>query len=270
MINLIDGLFEFQENCVSFLLDKTADDQSKQTIIVKSPTGSGKTIILIDFIDKYLDHVNPKTCFVWLCPGDGDLEEQSQDKMEDLLPNRVTRDINDVLLQGFVEGSTTFINWQKVTKKGNKAITDSERSNLFERIADAHRSGIQFIVIIDEEHRNNTSKAKDIIDAFSSKNIIRVSATTKEDKLSEWYEIDDFTKGIDIRVKYNNKWYNIALLQSTTRSLFFKNKKKNRHPGMNADLIYVELNQAHSKRCGDYNLYTLYNVEQLKQELEKK
>jgi hypothetical protein len=88
---------------------------------------------------------------------------------------------------------------------------------------------------------------------------------------SVWYSVnDDFTKGIDIRVKYNNKWYNIALLQSTTRSLFFKNKKKNRHPGMNADLIYVELNQAHSKRCGDYNLYTLYNVEQLKQELEKK
>ncbi|MFZ7133897.1 MAG: DEAD/DEAH box helicase [Eubacteriales bacterium] len=211
MINLIDGLFEFQENCVSFLLDKTADDQSKQAIIVKSPTGSGKTIILIDFIDKYLDHVNPKTCFVWLCPGDGDLEEQSQDKMEDLLPNRVTRDINDVLLQGFVEGSTAFINWQKVTKKGNKAITDSERSNLFERIADAHRSGIQFIVIIDEEHRNNTSKAKDIIDAFSSKNIIRVSATTKEDKLSEWYEIDELdviNSGLITRALYVNEGVN--------------------------------------------------------------
>lgn len=208
MINLLDGLFEFQENCVSFLLDKSSDLDSKQVILVKSPTGSGKTIMLIDFIDKYLDNIDPKTCFVWLCPGDGELEEQSKSKMDKFLPNRTTNDINDVLLQGFNQGETTFINWQKVTKKGNKAITDSERSNLFERIADAHRKGITFMVIIDEEHRNNTSKAKDIIDAFSAKNIIRVSATTKEDKLSEWYEINEIdviNSGLITRALYVNE-----------------------------------------------------------------
>ncbi len=208
MINLLDGLFEFQENCVSFLLDKSSDINSKQVILVKSPTGSGKTIMLIDFIDKYLDNIDPKSCFVWLCPGDGELEEQSKSKMEKLLTNRPTNDINDVLLQGFNQGETTFINWQKVTKKGNKAITDSERSNLFERIADAHRKGITFMVIIDEEHRNNTSKAKDIIDAFSAKNIIRVSATTKEDKLSEWYEINEIdviNSGLITRALYVNE-----------------------------------------------------------------
>lgn len=207
MINLMNGLFEFQEECVDFLLEKVADSKSKQTIVVKSPTGSGKTVMLIDFVDKYLDNINPKTCFVWLCPGDGELEEQSKEKMDKLLPNRSTSDINDVLLQGFNEGETTFINWQKVTKKGNKAITESERKNLFERIADAHRKGISFIVIIDEEHKNNTSKAKEIIDAFSSKHIIRVSATTKEDKLSEWYEIDEIdviNSGLITRALYIN------------------------------------------------------------------
>ncbi|MBL4933042.1 DEAD/DEAH box helicase [Clostridium paridis] len=208
MINLLDGLFEFQENCVSFLLDKSSDLNSKQVILVKSPTGSGKTIMLIDFIDKYLDNIDPETCFVWLCPGDGELEEQSKSKMDKFLNNRPTNDINDVLLQGFNQGETTFINWQKVTKKGNKAITDSERSNLFERIADAHRKGITFMVIIDEEHRNNTSKAKDVIDAFSAKNIIRVSATTKEDKLSEWYEINEIdviNSGLITRALYVNE-----------------------------------------------------------------
>ena len=33
------------------------------------------------------------------------------------------------------------------------------------------------MVIIDEEHANNTSKANDIINAFSAKNIIRVNQT---------------------------------------------------------------------------------------------
>jgi len=58
-------------------------------------------------------------------------------------------------------------------------------------IADAHRVGIEFIVIIDEEHSNNTAKAKMIIDAFSAKNIIRVSATAIENKRYEYFEIDE-------------------------------------------------------------------------------
>ena len=48
------NLFDFQENAVIKLLDIVTDSRSKQTIIVKSPTGSGKTIILIDFIEEYL------------------------------------------------------------------------------------------------------------------------------------------------------------------------------------------------------------------------
>ncbi|QAA30355.1 DEAD/DEAH box helicase [Clostridium manihotivorum] len=208
MINLINGLFGFQDDCVSYLLDKASDSNSKQTIIVKSPTGSGKTIMLIDFIDKYSNNIDPNTCFVWLCPGDGELEEQSKEKMEKLIPNCITNDINDALLQGFNKGRTIFINWQKVTKKGNKAITDSERSNLFERIAEAHRKGIKFLVIIDEEHRNNTSKAKDIIDAFNAKNIIRVSATANKDRMSEWYEINEMdviSSGLITRALYVNE-----------------------------------------------------------------
>lgn len=45
--------------------------------------------------------------------------------------------------------------------------------------------------MIDEEHSNNTAKAKSIIDAFSSKNIVRVSATSIENKRYEFFEIDE-------------------------------------------------------------------------------
>ena len=68
-------------------------------------------------------------------------------------------------------------------------MTVSEQ--LFDRIADAHRAGMEFIIIIDEEHSNNTAKAKSIIDAFSARNIIRVSATAVENKRYEYYEIDE-------------------------------------------------------------------------------
>lgn len=184
-------LFDFQEKAVIKLLDIVTDRRSKQTITVKSPTGSGKTIILIDFVEEYLTKINSRTAFIWLCPGKGDLEEQSRQKMRKFAPHRHTQNLFDSLHNGFEAESTTFINWELVTKKGNTAIRDSERKNLFDRIADAHRAGIEFIVIIDEEHSNNTAKAKTIIDAFSAKNIIRVSATAIENKRYEYFEIDE-------------------------------------------------------------------------------
>ena len=184
-------LFDFQEKAVIKLLDIATDSRSKQTITVKSPTGSGKTIILIDFVEEYLTKINSRTAFIWLCPGKGDLEEQSRQKMRKFAPHRHTQNLFDSLQNGFEAGSTTFINWELVTKKGNTSIRDSERKNLFDRIADAHRVGIEFIVIIDEEHSNNTAKAKMIIDAFSAKNIIRVSATAIENKRYEYFEIDE-------------------------------------------------------------------------------
>ena len=184
-------LFDFQEKAVIKLLDIVTDSRSKQTITVKSPTGSGKTIILLDFVEEYLTKINSRTAFIWLCPGKGDLEEQSRQKMRKFAPHRHTQNLFDSLQNGFEAESTTFINWELVTKKGNTSIRDSERKNLFDRIADAHRAGIEFIVIIDEEHSNNTAKAKTIIDAFSAKNIIRVSATAIENKRYEYFEIDE-------------------------------------------------------------------------------
>lgn len=202
------NLLDFQEKAIIKLLDLTTDSRSKQTVVVKSPTGSGKTIILIGFVDEYLNKVNSNTAVIWLCPGKGNLEEQSRQKMHMVAPHRNTQNLLDALRNGFPTESTTFINWELVTKKGNTAIKDSERKNLYDRIAEAHRGGMDFIVIIDEEHSNNTAKAKDIIDHFSAKNIIRVSATAVENKRYEFYEIDELDvidEGLITKALYVNE-----------------------------------------------------------------
>lgn len=72
-------LFPFQEQAIIKLIDLTAAPDSKNVIVMKSPTGSGKTVILLGYIDEYLFNARPDTAFVWFCPGSGDLEEQSQD-----------------------------------------------------------------------------------------------------------------------------------------------------------------------------------------------
>lgn len=183
--------YDFQNEVVDWLYGVSTNPASKQTIVIKAPTGSGKTVILIKYIEKYLTFSNKRTAFVWLCPGKGNLEEQSRQKMQNFLPTRQTNDLFDVLINGFEAGTTTFINWEKVTKKDNRAITDGERKNLYERILQAHKDGISFVLIIDEEHSNNTAKARDIIDYFMADHIIRVSATTVANRDVEYKEIDE-------------------------------------------------------------------------------
>lgn len=207
---MVNGLknYAFQNECVEYLIEKTTLNDSKQVITVKAPTGAGKTVILIKYVDEYLKNNDADTAFIWLCPGKGDLEQQSKDSMEALAPHIDTRVLQYSMLMGFEGGSVTFINWELVTKKGNTALKDNERANLFEVIAEAHKNGIKFIVIIDEEHMNNTKKADDIINAFAPKNIIRVSATAAKVSHNEYYEITEeevINAGLISRAIYVNE-----------------------------------------------------------------
>ena len=102
-------LKDFQINTVNKLLDATSIG-SKKEVLLQAPTGSGKTIILLSYIEEYLKE-NNKMVFVWLTPGKGDLEEQSRKKMIKFLPHHNTKNIQDVLLQGFEAKDTAFINW---------------------------------------------------------------------------------------------------------------------------------------------------------------
>ena len=200
--------FEFQTQCVDYLIDKTIETDSKQVITVKAPTGAGKTVILIKYVDQFLKNTGNNTAFIWLCPGKGNLEEQSKERMEELAPHLDTRNLMYSMMAGFEAGSITFINWELVTKKGNTALKDSERSNLFEKIAEAHKDGVEFVIIIDEEHLNNTKKADDVINAFAAKNIIRVSATANKVPHQEFYEIsedDVIGAGLITRAIYVNE-----------------------------------------------------------------
>ena len=233
-------LFRFQEDAITDIFDIFNKPNSKQTLLINSPTGSGKTIILINFIDLYLNTINNNTAFIWLCPGKGDLEEQSKNKMDKFIPYRNTQKLDDALLNGFDAGTTTFINWEKITKKGNKAISDGEQRNLFQRIAEAHQQNIDFIIIIDEEHSNNTAKAQYIIDAIAAKRILRVSATTAKNPKFDYYEIEEdkvinagliakaisVNEGVESGVNIENDYSTLLDYADAKRKIIFEEYKK--------------------------------------------
>lgn len=199
-------LKDFQINTVNKLLDATSIG-SKKEVLLQAPTGSGKTIILLSYIEEYLKE-NNKMVFVWLTPGKGDLEEQSRKKMIKFLPHHNTKNIQDVLLQGFEAKDTAFINWETITKKDNNALKETERKNLYERVREAHNNGYKFIIIVDEEHLNKTVKAEAILQYMNPEYIVRVSATTKTNKEAEFIKIDELeviNAGLITRALYINE-----------------------------------------------------------------
>lgn len=181
-------LTEFQKKAVSKLLE--CMEAPARDIILKSPTGSGKTIILTHFMNEYL-YNHSKTVFIWLTPGKGNLEEQSKEKMDRYIHNSQTKLLFDVMTGGFAENDACFINWEKLTKKGNNALKDSERANFTEWVSKAFNDGLKFKVIIDESHQNFTEKADAIVQIFKTDKIIRCSATPTIDKKATLIEIPE-------------------------------------------------------------------------------
>ena len=170
-------LKQFQQDAIDKILEQFENPDGTQKMLVKAPTGSGKTITLIGLIERMEADYPGRYVYCWLTPGKGELEEQSEEKMKRFSPSLNTGNLNDVLTSGFNADITYFINWESITKKGNRAIKDSERKSLYTQIATAHTNGIEFVVLIDEEHQNNTAKARDVIDAMNPVREIRVSAT---------------------------------------------------------------------------------------------
>ena len=77
-------------------------DKPTRDIILKSPTGSGKTIILTYFMHQYVQSYR-NTVFVWLTPGKGNLEEQSKEKMDKYIHAAQIKLLSDVMTGGFEE-----------------------------------------------------------------------------------------------------------------------------------------------------------------------
>ena len=148
-------LARFQQKAVADLL--AAMNGRGREIVLKSCTGSGKTIILTHFIEEYGRSV-PGRVFVWLTPGKGDLEEQSRAKMDRYIPGSRTKLLADVMTSGFAENDACFINWEKLNKRGSNALKEGEHTSLPEHIAAARQAGLSFVVLVDESHQNDTVK----------------------------------------------------------------------------------------------------------------
>lgn len=162
----------FQTKHVENLLKKCADYEE---IVLCAPTGSGKTVMASKFIDDYLDE-NPDTVFLWLCPGAGGLEKQSQDSFREVTSGIHDGDVYDFINESNPRGKVYFINWDKINKSSNVVLREGEHKNLMEKVLFCHTNGIAIFMLIDEEHKYQET-ANEYIGNIQPKHVLRISAT---------------------------------------------------------------------------------------------
>ena len=165
-------LYEFQEKHEINLLKKCADHNE---MILSAPTGSGKTILACKFIDDYLDE-NPNTVFLWLCPGAGGLQKQSQESFQENISGIEDGDVYDFISESDPRGKVYFINWDKINRASNVVLREGEQKDLMSRVADCHRNDIEIFVLIDEEHKYRDTAERFVIEVVP-KHVLRISAT---------------------------------------------------------------------------------------------
>lgn len=163
---------EFQRIHKDNLLLKCADHEE---IILYAPTGSGKTVIASWFIDDYLDE-NPNTVFLWLCPGAGGLEKQSQDSFREVTSGILDGDVYAFINEGDPRGKVFFINWDKINRASNVVLREGERKDLMSKVLFCHTNSIDIFMLIDEEHKYQNT-ANEYIGNIQPVHVLRISAT---------------------------------------------------------------------------------------------
>jgi len=173
---------------------------SKKTIVLKSPTGSGKTFMMSQVIKRMVednDFADFDLCFLWVSIGKGDLEKQSANslKMEfdgspkvSLLENEFVGSRDEI-----GKNEILVFNWEKLYnkyssdddighKKGewkNIFMKDGEKSNFRDWLIGTQNLERKIILIIDESHSSAPGeRAKELRDEIIKPNLtIEMSAT---------------------------------------------------------------------------------------------
>ena len=180
------NLKDYQENAVAELLRHAANllgESGDKRMVFHSPTGSGKTVMVAEFLARLadMDNMPPFAC-IWLAPGK--LHNQSTEKLEKYyedsraLECRYFNDLQDKQIQ---DREILFLNWESINrrKKTNIFVRENERDFYLSKVLENTReAGRIVILVVDESHRGaKTEISQDLVADIAPKIALEVSAT---------------------------------------------------------------------------------------------
>ena len=171
------------------------DRDTRQDIKFQSPTGSGKTVMMAQFVRDFVNApelLNVDFAFLWVSIGgssDGDLASQSRNKFNEYYGGASEVEVTglDSLSREKVlnQNEILFFNWSKIkarNKEGRKLRRESEQEitwdGMIQRTKTENRS---IILIIDEAHTSSsTSLAEEEIRLIDPKIVMHITATHRD------------------------------------------------------------------------------------------
>ena len=176
----------YQEKAIVRLKQETndlLDTEGNKICIFKAPTGSGKTLMMAEFLKRLIDSRidGKKFSFIWIAVNK--LHDQSRNSLkkyyDPLGIGLKCSYFEDLDNRKIGENEILFLNWASINKKGNLYVRANERdNNLSNIVARTKEEGRTIILIIDESHRNaETDKSRELIEDIGPKITIEVSAT---------------------------------------------------------------------------------------------
>lgn len=192
-------LKNYQEDIIEELLEKTKKllaYSAKKKLVFKAPTGSGKTIVMAEFLRRLVNdrEIKKSLSFIWTAPRQ--LHTQSKEKLEKYFEeSRVLKcsffeDLQDRKID---EDEILFFNWESINKKNeNTIVRENEQEFYLSKVLERTiEEGREIILVIDEAHHHAKSDiSKDLIKFIDPKLLIEVSATPKVEQPDEMLNVE--------------------------------------------------------------------------------
>ena len=175
----------YQENAIDELLTKSKrllGYSNNKKLVFKAPTGSGKTIMMAEFLKQLVDdrEIRQSLSVIWTAPRQ--LHIQSREKLENYFETSQAlkcsyfEDLDDRKIS---ENEILFFNWESINRADNIYIRDNEQEfNLSKVLERTKEEGREIVLIIDEAHHHATSEiSQGLIQMIGPKLTIEVTAT---------------------------------------------------------------------------------------------
>jgi len=176
---------DYQTDAIEELCEKTnrlLNKKSNKTIVLKAPTGAGKTIMIAEYIkDLVSNRVDDKTfSFIWAAPQK--LHHQSKEKLTEHYKNTMNIKCSlfvDLTDNKIGHNEILFLNWESINKDKNIIYKENENEHYLGKvIQNTKNDGRIIMLIIDENHFSAEGvKAQKLIKLINAKINVGVSAT---------------------------------------------------------------------------------------------
>ncbi len=202
MFELLAFQKQAQEKLFDVFLQAWNHGSRNTPIVLKAPTGSGKTLITCSFINglNSLPNWDQDKAYVWVTFHE-DLAMQSKTKFAEYFANNLENQlltVNDLNRGKLFKNDILFLNWEKVkAKKAENRVILRPEDPLMRKeagfyfedfIENTHKDGREIILIIDEAHSHvNTDLAQKVIAKINPNTTLHISATPSQEIELEAY-----------------------------------------------------------------------------------